>query len=241
MGKSEENLDEIFNRAMNFLITGDKEAPLLFESLAKAGHAGGQFYHAMQFYNSSNYLEAEKWLKMAAEQDFVDAMENLGHLYHNGLGVEQDYESAFSWYMMADNLGSGNAAYIIGLYYLQGIGVCKDLMEAMCWFLVAQGRGHEKASQAILDLIEIDKISNPYLIAVESYQSGDYKKARYLFLALAEKGHSLSQFHVGMCHYFVDEKFKAGRWFLLSAEQGNNEAMIMLERCVTELKLEIRS
>ena len=236
MTTSNEDLDVLFDQAMEYHEAGDEKAAEIFETLAKAGHAGGQYRYGMQFYKDKKYFQALKWLKKAADQDFVDAMEYLGHIYHNGLGVEQNYESAFSWFMMADHLGSGPAAYTIGLYFRQGIGVCKDLVEAMCWFLIAEGRGYETATAAIKDLMEIDKVSNPYQKALNTYLNKDYSKARYLFFALAEKGHSLSQYYVGMCHYLEGKKYEASKWFLKAVEQRNGDAMLMLEKCIAELK-----
>jgi TPR repeat protein len=37
-----------------------------------------------------NYVEAIKWYRLAADQDYADAQHNLGAMYDNGYGVPQD-------------------------------------------------------------------------------------------------------------------------------------------------------
>ena len=39
-----------------------------------------------------------RWLRQAADRGNALAMNNLGFMYQNGLGVEQDYEEAVRWY-----------------------------------------------------------------------------------------------------------------------------------------------
>ena len=41
-----------------------------------------------------DYAKAAKWYRLAAENGHVKAHGSLGHMYFNGLGVEQDFADA---------------------------------------------------------------------------------------------------------------------------------------------------
>ena len=57
----------------------------------------------------SNYVEAAKWFKLAAEQDDPVAMDYLGEMYEKGWGVPQNIEEAIRWYRKAAHEGSEEA------------------------------------------------------------------------------------------------------------------------------------
>ena len=53
----------------------------------------------------------------AAEAGIAEAQSNLGHMYRNGEGVEQDHVKAAKWYRMAAKTGNAWAQYTLGLMY----------------------------------------------------------------------------------------------------------------------------
>ena len=59
---------------------------------------------------------------------------NIGQLYYNGQGVEQDYEKAMEWYLLGVQDGSAVSAYNIGKMYHYGDGVEKDYAMAAQWW-----------------------------------------------------------------------------------------------------------
>ena len=64
-----------------------------------------------------NYENAfEQSVALAAEGD-PQGQCNLGLLYANGLGVEQDYVQAAHWYLLAARQGDAQAQFGIGLLY----------------------------------------------------------------------------------------------------------------------------
>ena len=68
---------------------------------ADAENALGQFYfhgEAPGDTNRINYAASAKWLRKAAEQDFVSAMNNLAFLYQYGWGVPRNLSEALKWY-----------------------------------------------------------------------------------------------------------------------------------------------
>jgi TPR repeat protein len=62
------------------------------------------------------------------------AMNSMGVMYQNGLGVIVDYPEALRWYKKAADLGNSSAMYNLGTMYEQGLGVEKDAAEARKWF-----------------------------------------------------------------------------------------------------------
>ena len=55
---------------------------------------------------TQDYKEAVKWYRLAAEQWYADAQNNLGVMYANGEGVIQDYIRAHMWLNLAASKGN---------------------------------------------------------------------------------------------------------------------------------------
>ena len=70
---------------------------------------------------------------------------NLGALYDNGLGVEQDYAKAREWYEKAADKGNAYAQFKIGRAHENGLGVTQDYAKAMAWYQKAADQGHAAA------------------------------------------------------------------------------------------------
>ena len=54
-------------------------------------------------------VEAVKWYRKAAEQDYESAQFNLGVAYETGRGVAKDEEKAVEWYRKAAEQGDVDA------------------------------------------------------------------------------------------------------------------------------------
>ena len=55
------------------------------------------------------YVEALKWLTLAAKQGLADAQYNLGLMYASGAGIPVDFVSAYLWWAVAVEYGSQEA------------------------------------------------------------------------------------------------------------------------------------
>ena len=55
------------------------------------------------------YVEALKWLTLAAKQGLADAQYNLGLMYASGTGIPADFVSAYLWWAVAVEYGSQEA------------------------------------------------------------------------------------------------------------------------------------
>jgi hypothetical protein len=66
----------------------------------------GEFYE--RDVEPSNYAEALKWYRKAADRGHTGAQSELSTMYKEGWGVKQDYAEACFW----SSLGSGNRDYV---------------------------------------------------------------------------------------------------------------------------------
>jgi hypothetical protein len=82
-------------------------------------------------------VEAAKWFRKAAEQNYAPAQSNLGCCYDNGRGVTKDAVEAVKWYRKAAEQGHPEAQLNLGCCYANGQGVGKDIVEAYAWFGMA--------------------------------------------------------------------------------------------------------
>jgi TPR repeat protein len=122
--------------------TGNPEAET---TLALAFHAGTLL--------KKDDAEAERWLRKAADQNFMAAEESLGIFAETGVGRTAPAPAeAIDWYKKAIQLGSVVAATSIGLMYAEGIGMPKDPAQAAIWFRQAAegGDGVAQYNLAIL-------------------------------------------------------------------------------------------
>ncbi|MGH8730885.1 MAG: tetratricopeptide repeat protein, partial [Burkholderiales bacterium] len=95
------------------------------------------------------FKEAFKWWHQAAFLGNAWAMNNVGDLYENGLGVEQNLTMAMTWYQSAAEQGERMAMYNIGLLYEAGKGVDRDDAAALNWFRKAADKGDASAMHSI--------------------------------------------------------------------------------------------
>ena len=87
--------------------------------------------------SESNFTEAFKYCKKAAEQGEVHAQYNLGIMYANGRGVKQDLFNAKEWYQKAADQGYAKAQCYLGVMYANGKGVKQDYAKAKEYFGLA--------------------------------------------------------------------------------------------------------
>jgi TPR repeat protein len=89
--------------------------------------------------------EAMKWYRLAADQGYASAQNNLGLMYANGQGVPKDDKEAVKWYRLAADQGNANAQFNLGGRYANGQGVPQDYKEAVKWYRLAADQGNASA------------------------------------------------------------------------------------------------
>lgn len=122
-------------------------------------------------YGPVEYVEAAKWLRMAADRGHAGAQNNLGYLYQHGFGLQQNNEEAFRWYKKAAEAELGWGKDSIGRCYRDGVGVGKDLFQAYKWFQLAADQGVQIARQEaerLASLMDLSEYRRAYAIYRES-------------------------------------------------------------------------
>ena len=75
---------------------------------------------------AKDQVEASKWYRKAAEQNYARGKYNLGVCYAWGFGVAKDQVEAVKWYRKAAEQNYADAQYALGVCYAKGTGVAKD-------------------------------------------------------------------------------------------------------------------
>lgn len=161
------------------------------KAAAEKGNAESQLKLGLMYRygdgTSRNVDEAIKWLRKAAEQGNIDAMNQLyrAGLYPNApdysfspagqqilSGTNKDAQNplsvaqteALSWLKKAADKGDKNSMFFMGAAYRNGHGGVKpDVIQAKLWYEKAAGQGHAEAEVSLaLMLLRTDSpISNP--------------------------------------------------------------------------------
>jgi len=97
---------------------------------AEKGDAQSQFDLGAAFYSGSlglpkDAVEAVKWFRKGAEQNYAQAQSSLGLCYKNGEGVVKDYVEAIKWFRKGAVQNCRDAQYNLGLCYTFAQGVAK--------------------------------------------------------------------------------------------------------------------
>lgn len=93
-----------------------------FEGIPEAQHDLAAIYTAGHAGVKIDYGKAAQWFTEAGVNGVPNARYNLGVLYHQGLGVEQNMTKALGWYKAAARLDHPEALYNLGIAHLEGIG-----------------------------------------------------------------------------------------------------------------------
>ena len=92
---------------------------------------------------------AQTLTKMLAVTGNAQAQYEIGKVYYNGEGVEQDYVEATRWYRLAAEQGHAKAQNRLGIAYANGEGVEQDYVEATRWWRLVAEQGHAKAQNRL--------------------------------------------------------------------------------------------
>jgi len=103
-------------------------------------------------YQRGDYAAAVVEFRSAAAQDDMFALNVLGTMYAQGLGVERNYKLALDNFFKAQALGSPDASANLARMYATGIGIPQDNASALRYYRDA---AHDGFRPAIMRLAEI--------------------------------------------------------------------------------------
>ena len=104
---------------------------------------------------------------LAAESGDTAAMNNLGKMYYEGLGVTRKYSEAFKWFKKSADLDNATACYYVGIMYANGEGVSKSSSRALKWFRKGAELGDENSKKLVAEL-ETKRSSNTHASNTDS-------------------------------------------------------------------------
>jgi TPR repeat protein len=142
---------------------------------------------------------------------------NLGYMYEQGQGVQQDFKQAVAWYRKAAEQGLADAQYNLGNMYHNGQGVQQDIKQAAAWYRKAAEQGIATAQ---------------YNLGI-TYREGkgvqqDFKQAAAWYRKAAEQGLAEAQHSLGIMYKrgegVQQDSKQAAAWYRKAAEQGLAEA-----------------
>ena len=110
-----------------------------------ASMAQSALERADSLYDSGNYEEAFKLFRQCADESDSVAINRLGYMYMEGLGVEKDEKEAFRLYMISAEMGYPKAQANVAVSYADGSGVEADGEKAIEWYTKAIDNGYEEA------------------------------------------------------------------------------------------------
>ncbi len=173
--------------------------------------------HADASRDLKDYAQAAQWYGKAAEQGNAYAQNQLGNLYHQGLGVAKDEVQAAQWFRKAADQGLPVGQFNLAWMYRSGLGVSKDYGQAVQWFRRASDQGFA-AAQADLGWMY------QYALGVPQ----DNAQAFQLYQRSAAKGGSPAETRLAFMYengLGVSKDYaQALEWYRKGAEQGNPRA-----------------
>ena len=92
-----------------------------------------------------DFVEAERWFRLAAGQGNGAAQVVLGRMYADGRGIPPDEAEAVRWFRLAADQGYIIGQRSLGVLYRDGRGVLRNFPEAVRWFRRAADQGDANA------------------------------------------------------------------------------------------------
>jgi TPR repeat protein len=193
---------------------------------------------------SSNFIDAEKWLRMAAEKGHTRAQFRLGEFHRMGFncyfdkvtGEARDKAEAEKWIRIAANQGLAEAQHLLARCYLDGIVVPKDNQEGLRWLNKSVEQGCAEA-QYFLARLYMSGSSVPQ----------DYHEAIRWLSKAAEQNHFLASLTISECYEALGNLVEAYKWLLLAGEQDgsleeefNSLRSLLTEEQIVEAEMRYR-
>ena len=100
------------------------------------------FQQAVALYNSGDHAGAAVLVRQAAEAGNPTATYEMGYMYENGDGLQQDAAQAARWYLKAAALGDAAGEAAVGQLYESGNQVAENWDTAARWYMRSAQHGN---------------------------------------------------------------------------------------------------
>ena len=171
----------------------------------------------LQAFEAQDYATALENFTQGAMLGHALAQFNLGLMYHQGIGTEQNLEDAMQLYALAAQQGIEQAQFNLGLMYDRGEGVAQDFREAYYWYMQAAEQGSADGQYAVGTMNFYGQgMARNYEEAIRWYQES------------ARQGHRDSQYNLGVMYMSglgtERNPTVALTWFTMAADNGSVDA-----------------
>jgi TPR repeat protein len=186
----------------------------------------GYYYLGM-----SNTKDALAQFQTAARHNYAPALNALGSIFQNGIGVPKDMKKSYEFYKKSADLGYGIAEANLFSFYVNGGPIPKD------------------EAKAFLTTKKLAEINNPIAIHNLAYcyskgigVASDNAKGIYYYHKAASQGLIVSELSLGDIYFFgkgteinINE---ALRFYKMAAIAGHPRAMYMVSEILDDKKYE---
>ena len=181
----------------------------------------------------SDYQKSFHFYELAAAQNNVIALNNLGSLYFNGIGTNRDYKKAAELFLKAAQNGSDDAAVNLGFIYLSTKK--KEYFEpAVNLFEQAAKAGNNTAKfmlgYAYHKGFVVDKDNYKALELIKEASHANFDEAHYVLAQIYTAGEGTAQNYT-----------KAIKYYRAAVGQGHIESMLTLADIYAEGRMVPRS
>ncbi len=159
---------------------------------AISGDAEAQYKLGECYYRGYIQYDEKKWLywlQKSADQNYADALYELGILHYTGRFVEKNFKKAFEYLQKAAQQNHVGATHQLGQCYFEGNGVEKNINEALKLFRIAADQG-DVYSQYSLGLAYFNGI----------HVTKNYDTAVKYFKLAADQWHEDANYYLGLCY-----------------------------------------
>ena len=235
-----------------------KRAARYYKLAVKQGNDKAQYRLAKLYWKTekNDHSAFFKYLKKAANAGNVEAQNDLGTCYFNGIATTVDKAESVKYFQMAAAQGDPSAQFNLAQYY----SVEKDWKNAFQFYESAAeggctkafyclgecylgGFGTKKDEQVAFDFFKTaaekgyalsqDKLGELYANGIGTEK--DMQKAFHYYKLAADQGYYLAQNAVGDCYYVgsgVEKNLtEAVRYYQMSADQQYSVALNNLAYC----------
>lgn len=143
---------------------------------------------------------ATTWYRLAAEQGDVEAQNNLGAMYQNGMGVPTDLAEAARWYRLAAEQNAPTAKFNLGCLLREGKGVSPAPEEGLRLIREAADAGDAAAASMM-----------GWLLRAGDGMPADLVGSAEYFLKAARRGDELASCSLGGMEPTLRELALTGR------------------------------
>ena len=208
-----------FEKAVRLAENGDVENALGLGYMYLYGQNGVE----------TNYEKAFHFYQIAAKQNNIIALNNLGSLYFNGIGTSVDYNKAAELFKKAAELGSDDAAVNLAFIYLSSEQ--EDLIEpAIALFEQAANAGNNTAKfmlgYAYYTGVGIEQNFYEAVRLIRDAANANFDEAQYMLAKIYVNGDGIAQNYTNAVKYYRK-----------AIGQGNTQAMMDLAQILTEGKM----